>query len=218
MEDAVQLSPSLPTSMQDLPVPARFHRGEQGRKAALRDSLRSLIASNDEPALGLSPPGQSEQRLISSVEVRSNDEVGNSASDQDVSFGANRDVHGSAGGVGESGYSPVRRSGQPGRASGQPRGATGGLRNDGALFSAIRKAIQNHVRYPVSARRAGLAGRVDVRIHLGPDGLARSVIVTRSTGYSDLDDAALKAVNHSLPLPHANRDVYVTVPVVFELN
>jgi protein TonB len=55
--------------------------------------------------------------------------------------------------------------------------------------------------YPFAAKRRGLEGRVILRVEVDNDGTARRVIVTKSSGYKILDNAAQKAARHWKFLP-----------------
>jgi TonB family protein len=90
--------------------------------------------------------------------------------------------------------------------------------SDAGLFGAIRGAIQRQVRYPSAARRAGLEGTVYVRLHFASDASTPWLEIARSSGHTDLDDAAVKAVHRSLPLPRPRTALNLTIPIVFQLR
>ncbi len=77
-------------------------------------------------------------------------------------------------------------------------------------------------RYPRAARRFGEQGRVLLRVEVGTDGRVRDVRLQTSSGYSDLDDAALRAVRGwtFVAARESGRAVaaWVTVPVDFRLG
>jgi TonB family protein len=56
-------------------------------------------------------------------------------------------------------------------------------------------------RYPISSRRRGESGTVVVRAHIGRDGRAREVRLDSSSGYPELDAAALDTVRRASFLP-----------------
>jgi protein TonB len=77
-------------------------------------------------------------------------------------------------------------------------------------------------RYPRLARSRGQEGRVLIRVSVLGNGRVASAKVTRSSGHSSLDRAALKAVKHwrFRPALRSGKPVTatLTVPVVFRLE
>jgi len=69
-----------------------------------------------------------------------------------------------------------------------------------AYLAALRARIEKKKRYPRSARRAGVSGRVRVRFHLSAGGILERVAVVASSGYESLDQAAVRAVREALPI------------------
>ena len=106
------------------------------------------------------------------------------------------------------------------RSSRDAAGSTGAAvsDSDAGLFGAIRGAIQRQVRYPSAARHAGLEGTVYVRLYFASDALTPSLEIARSSGHTDLDEAAVKAVRRSLPLPRPRAALDLTIPIVFQLH
>ena len=76
--------------------------------------------------------------------------------------------------------------------------------------------------YPAASKRLGESGRVLLRVEIGIDGRARQVQVSRSSGSSRLDDAALAAVRAARFKPYTENGtplvVWSTVPIIFELE
>ena len=72
------------------------------------------------------------------------------------------------------------------------------------------------------ARRLGEEGRVLLRVTVGADGRVRDAAVRQSSGYDDLDRAALRAVRRwtFVPARADGRAVAsrVTVPIDFKLD
>ncbi|VVM06942.1 hypothetical protein MAMC_01354 [Methylacidimicrobium cyclopophantes] len=63
----------------------------------------------------------------------------------------------------------------------------------------VQMAVPDYLRnpppaYPASARAAGHQGRVILRVHVSAEGKPESVDLLHSSGYSELDQAALEAV------------------------
>lgn len=89
-------------------------------------------------------------------------------------------------------------------------------------LSGLRRRIQEALRYPLAARRRGLAGTVHLELLIEPDGAIRDVTVVSSSAHAVLDEAALAAVRSlaARPFPPglAPRVLRVRLPVVFALE
>jgi protein TonB len=76
--------------------------------------------------------------------------------------------------------------------------------------------------YPLSARRRGLEGRVQLRIEIDASGQVASVDVAVSSGSESLDDAAVAAVRHWRFRPERRggqtRAATIVVPIRFQLG
>lgn len=76
--------------------------------------------------------------------------------------------------------------------------------------------------YPPASRRLGESGRVLVRVEIDVQGRARQVQLSRSSGSTRLDEAALAAVREARFKPHTENGsplvVWTTVPILFELE
>jgi len=92
----------------------------------------------------------------------------------------------------------------------------------GPYLASFRRRIQELVVYPLSARRRGLAGKVEVEVVLEPTGRVRDAAVVASSSHSMLDDAALDAVRSLPPVPLPEnlprRPLRVRLPIVFDLR
>jgi protein TonB len=92
----------------------------------------------------------------------------------------------------------------------------------GAYRNALRRLIQEVLRYPSAARRRGLSGTVELEIHVQPNGSVGKVAVVDSSAHPILDQAAVDAVRSlpRLPFPAGlqPRALRVRLPVVFELR
>lgn len=77
-------------------------------------------------------------------------------------------------------------------------------------------------RYPVSARRSGVSGTVDLKVRVAPDGRAAEVQVQRTSGSEALDVAALETVRTWLFIPGRTGQTpvesWIVVPIVFRLE
>jgi len=81
--------------------------------------------------------------------------------------------------------------------------------------------LQRRVQYPEIARRAGIEGKVIVKVLVGKDGKPKRAFVADSP--SDmLNDAALKAVLATTFTPAIQNgnpiDVWVTIPIIFKIK
>jgi protein TonB len=77
--------------------------------------------------------------------------------------------------------------------------------------------------YPMSSRRKREQGTVRMRVQVGPDGAPLQVLLDRTSGYRDLDAAALDVVKKRwrfAPAKQGDRAVaaWVTVPLEFSLD
>lgn len=72
--------------------------------------------------------------------------------------------------------------------------------------------------YPQAARQQGLEGTVRVRIEVGVDGSAGSVVIATSSGYDILDKAALLAVRQWRFVPAKDADTGMAVACVTSLS
>lgn len=78
-------------------------------------------------------------------------------------------------------------------------------------------------RYPVRLQRAGITGRTILWIFIDENGEVRNTRVVESSGYDDLDEAAIAAVLETAEFtPAMNRDrrvpVWVQLPISFVLS
>lgn len=130
---------------------------------------------------------------------------------------------GARGGGGESGAtSGSGGAGAPGAPGGAGAGDLAGGAEYGAYLNALRQRIQDSLRYPLAARRRGLAGIVELEVVLEPSGRIRSVRVLASSSHPMLDEAAVASISGMRPVPFPPdlppRPVQVRVPLLFELR
>jgi TonB family protein len=83
-------------------------------------------------------------------------------------------------------------------------------------LAIIREKIQNSLEYPPISRIHSFDGDAVIRFDIDRAGTARNIRVARSSGHTQLDTSAIRAVETSSPLPW----VYgaLEVPVHFELT
>lgn len=78
------------------------------------------------------------------------------------------------------------------------------------------------VEYPISARRAGLEGKVMLRLLIDEKGLPQRADIQQSSGHSRLDEAARAAALRAVFRPHVEDGhplpVYALVPISFSLK
>ena len=76
--------------------------------------------------------------------------------------------------------------------------------------------------YPNMSRRLGESGTVVLRILINEKGLPEQILVHKSTGYSNLDEAGRQAAMRALFKPMIENGkpvpVYVLVPLTFQLS
>ncbi len=102
-------------------------------------------------------------------------------------------------------------------ATGNGGGRSGGISAPGILS-------RSEPTYPESARNAGQEGTVVVKIRIAESGVPSSVSVSRSSGFSSLDNAAVAAVERWRFIPAKYLEngqalaCYTTLPIVFHLK
>ncbi len=88
---------------------------------------------------------------------------------------------------------------------------------------ALKDFITNEVKYPADAKNAGISGRVYITFVIDEEGSVASSKIVRGSGYSILDEEALRVVN-SMPkwkpgrINGENVKVSYTVPINFVLD
>lgn len=108
---------------------------------------------------------------------------------------------------------------------GAPPGATGaenrplsnGVHVD-AVVADLYRRLQDHLVYPMAARRRSFEGTVTVTIEVQADGTLGSHEVAGSSGYAVLDRAALESLQRVFPIVHsAGRPLLITVRIQYSL-
>lgn len=106
-------------------------------------------------------------------------------------------------------------TGSTARAESQPE-PTESIDDIAGRFAA---RVEANKRYPSMAIRMDQQGVVMVYATLSAEGNLLDYGVSSSSGYDNLDKAALKAVASSCPFSHgANRSITITVPIHFQLD
>ena len=84
--------------------------------------------------------------------------------------------------------------------------ALGDLGKDDLL--ALRVWLQKNLKYPKRARRRGIEGTVLLSIVLDQSGYVKSHMIVSGSGHKILDEAALKMLLESQPLPGFQAENY----------
>ena len=84
-------------------------------------------------------------------------------------------------------------------------GSTKGNRDAGnqgnAYSSLLMSRLNSFKEYPLMARRRGMEGQVVVRLVIQRDGSLQSSSMTRSSGFRELDESAVRLVQRAAPYP-----------------
>ena len=104
-----------------------------------------------------------------------------------------------------------------------PRPEPPGADEMAAYFADIRLEIERNKQYPVPARRRHLEGRVTITFAVNERGDVSDVGVVESSGFSNLDSAALAAVRAAAPFApppegSPNLPLRLEIPIVFQLR
>ncbi|MDF0676450.1 MAG: energy transducer TonB [Nitrospira sp.] len=99
--------------------------------------------------------------------------------------------------------------------------APAGRADYGWLIESVSKRLAELKRYPTSARSNGLEGKVLLRAVIRADGQLAEVTVQKSSGYEELDMAAMETIREASPL-HLRHElgraqIAITVPLVYSL-
>jgi TonB family protein len=85
----------------------------------------------------------------------------------------------------------------------------------GAVTSAPRVLREKKISYPISARRAGVEGVVELKLVIDRDGHVQSAELVRGPGYG-LDEAALSAIKEFIFSPAQIGDQTVAVRIIYK--
>lgn len=90
------------------------------------------------------------------------------------------------------------------------------------LLGEVRNYLSRYLVYPSRAKKRGWEGEVLVGFKVDAEGRLASVHLTRSSGYSLLDDSALAAMNkiETIPLVETRRflPMELELPVLYQLR
>jgi protein TonB len=71
----------------------------------------------------------------------------------------------------------------------------------------VRMKIESQKRYPLTARRAMIEGRVGIKMTILKDGQLEKVEIIESSGYEVLDKSALESIQNSAPFLPLPKDI-----------
>ena len=130
--------------------------------------------------------------------------------------------------AGHSGQAGGQAGGQSGGQAGQKGGESGGENSaagqGGSVgylkgnYEYIKKRVRQYLVYSPQAKRMGIQGMVTVSFTIQQDGRVRDVAVSKSSGYSLLDESALEAVRSAAPFAAPPESARVIMPVQFSLR
>jgi len=88
------------------------------------------------------------------------------------------------------------------------------------LITLIYQAIDKHKIYPQSAQDLQHSGKVIITFNLNPTGSINGLQLAHSSGYHDLDQAALNTIKATQPIIGVNKYLKVqqtfSIPIVYE--
>ena len=119
----------------------------------------------------------------------------------------------------------AHRQGNPSAASAASSSARNGRGDAGATGAIVAPVSRDRVikpHYPQGARRRGEEGTVVLDVRVGTDGMPSSVALVKSSGYAELDAAALRAAQKSRFRPgtrnHVPVEATARLPITFRLT
>ena len=216
-------SPVTPARGESLPAAVRpRRRGPVRPTAPVAEPVAPDPAAAPESSPGPSSPTTAELPAPVSTPVGdpATDARRSAPGSDGGSAGAIREVL--TGGI--PGTGPLAMVAPSGRGGGEgAAGGEGGVPAEfGPYLQAFRQRIQELLHYPLTARRRGLGGTVQLEVEILPTGKVASVVVRSSSSHAILDRAALDTVSQLQPVPFPPgvppRPLKVRVPIVFELR
>ena len=86
----------------------------------------------------------------------------------------------------------------------------------------VRRKIESKKRYPLTARKSMIEGRVGVKMTILKDGRLETVEIIESSGYTILDKEALASVRRSAPFPSFPKEaerkrIQMSIYLVFKI-
>jgi protein TonB len=87
-----------------------------------------------------------------------------------------------------------------------------------AQYGVIRDKVYRALSYPAYAQEEGWQGTVKMSFLVNRDGSVDSIHVLKSSGFTLLDNNAVKAVRQAAPFPYAPAMLEIILPVVYRLE
>ncbi len=89
--------------------------------------------------------------------------------------------------------------------------------------ASIGQNLQQKVIYPSAAQMAGIKGQVRLALHLSRDGQLLEAMLERSSGFSVLDESALRTAKQCAPYPEfpsgiSEQEMWIQVPIVYNIS
>ncbi len=85
-------------------------------------------------------------------------------------------------------------------------------------FDYINKIICINISYPYKARKMSMEGGVIISFIVCLNGSVKDIKISKSSGFSTLDDNAVQAVNKASPFPPPPVEVRIVIPITYKLN
>lgn len=85
-------------------------------------------------------------------------------------------------------------------------------------FQFVRKLIVENLKFPATARRRGLTGKIVVAFHLKEDGQATDITLVESSGHDILDTTVVATIGKISPFPRPEAAAQIILPIVFHLK
>ena len=126
--------------------------------------------------------------------------------------------------AGRGGQAGGQSGGQAGQKSGESGGENSAAGQGGSAgylkgnYEYIKRRVRQYLVYSPQAKRMGIQGMVTVSFTIQQDGRVRDVAVSKSSGYSLLDESALEAVRSAAPFAAPPESARVIMPVQFSLR
>ncbi len=116
----------------------------------------------------------------------------------------------------------VVRSSLPSTTPGRSKKTLEATRGEAQTMTSIGVLRSVHPVYPLIAKKSGWEGTVLVRVTVEPNGRASKVVVSRSSGHTVLDDAAIQALKRWTFRPARDGNIPIRsvaiIPLKFSLN
>jgi protein TonB len=82
----------------------------------------------------------------------------------------------------------------------------------------VRKKILRNLRFPSTARKLGLSGKIVVSFILKTDGHVEAINVVSSSGHAILDRAVVATIRRIAPFSKPPVKAQLMLPIVFHLR